>query len=81
MAKRAYNREWTIMRRIEIGRAVGDYMSAHNAAVSAAAWQRLGLKPRDRVLEVGFGNGKLIPALLALEPELERDEALRGRAR
>jgi SAM-dependent methyltransferase len=54
----------------EIGRAVGDYMSAHNAAVSAAAWRRLGLRPRDRILEVGFGNGKLIPAQLALEPEL-----------
>src|SRR5205085_9495003 len=54
----------------EVGRAVGDYMSAHNAAVSAAAWQRLGLRPRDRVLEIGFGNGKLIPALLALAPEL-----------
>lgn len=54
----------------EIGQAVGDYMSAHNAAVSAAAWQRLELKPRERVLEVGFGNGKLIPALLALAPDL-----------
>jgi len=54
----------------EIGRAVGEYMSGHNGAVSAAAWRRLGLKPRDRVLEVGFGNGRLIPALLALEPEL-----------
>ena len=54
----------------EIGRAVGDYMSAHNAGVSAAAWRRLDLKRGNRVLEVGFGNGKLIPALLALEPDL-----------
>ncbi|HKF73258.1 MAG TPA: methyltransferase domain-containing protein [Stellaceae bacterium] len=54
----------------EVGLAVGDYMSEHNAAVSAAAWKRLGLAPRDRVLEVGFGNGKLIPALLALAPDL-----------
>ncbi|MGH7126337.1 MAG: class I SAM-dependent methyltransferase [Stellaceae bacterium] len=54
----------------EIGRAVGDYMSQHNAAVSAAAWKRLDLRPRHRVLEVGFGDGKLIPALLALEPDL-----------
>src|SRR5262249_19848168 len=53
-----------------IGVAVGDYMSEHNAAVSAAAWKRLGLRPKDRVLEVGFANGKLIPALLALEPDL-----------
>lgn len=54
----------------EIGRAVGDYMSQGNAAVSAAAWQRLDLRPGDHVLEVGFGNGKLIPALLALQPDL-----------
>jgi ubiquinone/menaquinone biosynthesis C-methylase UbiE len=54
----------------EVGLAVGEYMSRHNAAVSAAAWKRLGLGPRDRVLEVGFGNGKLIPALLALGPGL-----------
>ncbi|HXP73280.1 MAG TPA: class I SAM-dependent methyltransferase [Stellaceae bacterium] len=54
----------------EIGKAVGEYMSANNAGVSAAAWRRLGLQPRDRVLEIGFGNGKLIPALLALQPDL-----------
>ncbi len=54
----------------EIGRAVGEYMSQHNAALSAAAWKRLDLRPRDRVLEVGFGNGKLITALVALEPDL-----------
>jgi SAM-dependent methyltransferase len=54
----------------EIGRAVGEYMSRHNAAVSAAAWRRLDLEPGARVLEVGFGNGRLIPALLALQPEL-----------
>jgi ubiquinone/menaquinone biosynthesis C-methylase UbiE len=54
----------------EIGRAVGDYMSQHNANVSAAAWARLGLQPGAHVLEVGFGNGKLIPALLALQPDL-----------
>ena len=54
----------------EIGRAVGEYMSRHNAAVSAAAWRRLDLEAGDRVLEVGFGNGQLIPALLALAPGL-----------
>ena len=54
----------------EIGRAVGDYMSRHNAGVSTAAWRRLDLKPGARVLEVGFGNGELIPPLLALEPDL-----------
>ncbi len=54
----------------EIGRAVGEYMSTNNAAVSAAAWRRLGLRPRDRVLEVGFGNGKLVPALLAVADDI-----------
>ena len=54
----------------EVGRAVGDYMSQHNANVSAAAWKRLELQTGDRVLEVGFGNGKLIPPLLALAPDL-----------
>ena len=63
----------------EIGRAVGDYMSRHNAAVSAAAWQRLGVQRGARVLEVGFGNGGLIPALLALQPELEAVLRQRGK--
>ena len=54
----------------EIGCAVGEYMSRHNAAVSAAAWRRLDLQAGDRVLEAGFGNGQLIPALLALKPGL-----------
>ena len=69
----------------EIGRAVGDYMSRHNAAVSAAAWRRLDLRPGARVLEVGFGNGKLILALLALQPGLaytgiEISETMRAEA-
>ena len=54
----------------DIGRAVGDYMSANNAPVSSAAFRRLGLARGNRVLEIGFGNGKLIPALLALQPDL-----------
>lgn len=54
----------------EVGHAVGDYMSQHNGGLSTAAWKRLGLQPRDRVLDVGFGNGKLIPTLLALETDL-----------
>ena len=54
----------------EIGRAVAAYVSEHNAKVNAAAWQRLDLHPRDRILEIGFGNGRLIPPLLALAPEL-----------
>jgi len=45
-------------------------MSERNAPLYKAAADRLGLKPGERLFEVGFGNGKLVPGLLALTPRL-----------
>src|SRR5215470_8036057 len=54
----------------EVGRAVGEMMNRTNANITAAVHQRLMLRPNYRVLEVGFGNGRLLPSLLALAEEL-----------
>ncbi|HXV23200.1 MAG TPA: class I SAM-dependent methyltransferase [Alphaproteobacteria bacterium] len=54
----------------EIGLAVGDYMTSLNGRLITAAYKRLSPLPRCRVLEIGFGNGKLIGELLAIEPDL-----------
>ena len=50
----------------DIGRAVGEMMNRANANLTAAVYQRLMMQPGYRVLEIGFGNGRLLPSLLAL---------------
>jgi ubiquinone/menaquinone biosynthesis C-methylase UbiE len=52
------------------GTALGAELNRANAGVTEAVYQRLQLKERDRVLEVGFANGRLLPALLAYVDEL-----------
>jgi ubiquinone/menaquinone biosynthesis C-methylase UbiE len=54
----------------EAGRAVAERLNRVNADITAAVYQRLQLKPGERVLEIGFGNGRLLPELLALADEL-----------
>jgi SAM-dependent methyltransferase len=54
----------------EIGVAVGDYMNRINARLTAAAYQLLRPPPAGRVLEIGFGNGKLIGDLVGTAPGL-----------
>jgi ubiquinone/menaquinone biosynthesis C-methylase UbiE len=54
----------------EAGRAVGEMLNRINANVTAAVYQRLRLRSGDRVLEIGFGNGKLLPALLSCADDL-----------
>lgn len=54
----------------EIGLAVGDYMNKVNGRLIITAYQRLAPLPHCRVLEIGFGNGKLISELLAMVPGL-----------
>lgn len=44
---------------------VGKLMNRHNRRLNAFAVQLLSLKRSERVLEVGFGGGVAIPALLA----------------
>ena len=50
----------------EVGRAVSEMMNRVNANITSAVYQRLMLRDNDRVLEIGFGNGRLMPALMAL---------------
>jgi SAM-dependent methyltransferase len=54
----------------EAGRAVGERLNRVNADITAAVYQRLLLRQADHVLEVGFGNGKRLPALLAYAHDL-----------
>jgi SAM-dependent methyltransferase len=54
----------------EIGIAVGDYMSKFNAGLIRAAYGLLALPAKSRVLEVGFGNGKLIGEMLLAAPDV-----------
>ncbi|MGI8548964.1 MAG: class I SAM-dependent methyltransferase [Gemmatimonadaceae bacterium] len=46
------------------GRVIGHLMNRHNARMNAFAVHQLGLKPTDRVLEIGFSGGVTLPALL-----------------
>ena len=54
----------------EVGSAIGDMLNRANLGVTEAVYQRLHLQPASQVLEIGFGNGKLLPALLALADRL-----------
>jgi arsenite methyltransferase len=48
-----------------LGRPIGWLMNRHNAAMNEFAFRLLELAPSDRVLEVGFGGGLVLPRLLA----------------
>lgn len=50
----------------EVGRAVGEYMNRINERLIEAAFRLLAPPADARVLEIGFGNGATIGALLAL---------------
>jgi len=54
----------------EIGCVLADTMAERNWPVYEAGFQRLAVQPGDSLFEVGFGNGKLVPRLLALAPGL-----------
>jgi SAM-dependent methyltransferase len=56
-----------------LGIAIGDYMNAVNGALNVAAFRLLSLRTGDRVLEIGFGNGKLLPDLMALAAAITYD--------
>ena len=49
-----------------VGIAIARALNDANAKVHQLAYRALALKASDRILEVGFGNGYLIPDLLAL---------------
>lgn len=52
------------------GVKVGLAMNKSNAALYNMLLGFLGLKPADRVLEIGFANGYFIPALFEKEPSI-----------
>jgi tRNA G46 methylase TrmB len=50
----------------EVGIAVANRLNTMNAKVYAQAYRAIGLAGDNGILEIGFGNGHLIPELLAL---------------
>ena len=53
----------------EIGRALADAMAERNRPAYEAAIKRVGLLPSERLVEIGFGNGKLVPICSCWLPE------------
>jgi ubiquinone/menaquinone biosynthesis C-methylase UbiE len=56
-----------------VGVAVGDYMNAMNGALNAVLFRKLSPCRGNRILEIGFGNGKLLSDLMNLVPDLTYD--------
>jgi SAM-dependent methyltransferase len=54
----------------DLGVAVAEKLNATNAGAYAAACAKLGAQQGERVLEIGFGNGREIPRALELAPGL-----------
>jgi ubiquinone/menaquinone biosynthesis C-methylase UbiE len=56
-----------------VGVAIGDYMNAMNGALNAVLFRKLSPQRGNRILEIGFGNGKLLSDLMNLAPDLSYD--------
>jgi ubiquinone/menaquinone biosynthesis C-methylase UbiE len=54
----------------EAGIAISERLNQINAAITSAVYQSLQLRRGDRILEIGFGNGKLLPELLSRANDL-----------
>ncbi len=54
----------------EVGLAMAESLNIKNANVYEFAFRSLSLRRSDRILEIGFGNGHLIPQLLTLAEDL-----------
>ena len=50
----------------EMGHAVAERMNENNAGVTSLMYDHLNVGPKSRVLEIGFGNGKLLTQLLGM---------------
>lgn len=55
----------------EDGKKVGAAMNKSNAVLYEMLLHFLGIKPGDRILEIGFGNGHFIPALFEKEASIQ----------
>jgi ubiquinone/menaquinone biosynthesis C-methylase UbiE len=54
----------------EVGLAVGERLNRVNENITAEAYRRLRLRTDMHVMEIGFGNGHLLPDLLRQAPGL-----------
>jgi ubiquinone/menaquinone biosynthesis C-methylase UbiE len=50
----------------DVGLAVAAWLNENNRRGNAQVVAALGLEPRSQVLEIGFGNGRAVPEVLAL---------------
>ncbi|MCV9386117.1 class I SAM-dependent methyltransferase [Reichenbachiella ulvae] len=48
----------------QLGRQVAEKMNESNRPMTSFTYDHLEVKPSDHVLEIGFGNGRLMPLLL-----------------
>jgi SAM-dependent methyltransferase len=54
----------------DVGIAVAEYMNRLNQSATKAAYRRLELSDAHHVLEIGFGNGGLVPLLLSMAQDI-----------
>ncbi len=54
----------------EIGKAVTQNLNTSNAGGYSAALAKLGVTAGDRVIEIGFGNGREIPRVVSLSADV-----------
>ena len=57
----------------EVGLAMAAALNSMNARVHQEAYRALAPTTRNRILEIGFGNGHLVPDLMALADDLSYD--------
>lgn len=57
----------------QVGVAIADTLTVLNRKLNDKAFRMLSLSPGDRILEIGFGNGKLVPELMSMAPRLTYD--------
>ncbi len=50
----------------EMGNLVAERMNENNAGITSLMYDHLNVRPTSRVLEIGFGNGKLLTHLLGM---------------
>jgi SAM-dependent methyltransferase len=54
----------------DVGLAVAEWLNGNNQEVNVRMVALLNLKPGVRVLEVGPGNGRIVPSIVSAAPEV-----------